>query len=116
MNQTQLTGYGLIASACVLAAALAINLNDKDLLPSAHAEMVLSTPQNLNFLTTRTQANEECLFIIDNINHKLLIYKLDNNRKRLELSGSEDLQKMFNIKAAGFFDNAQGPAVARVGR
>mgnify|MGYP000310998200 CR=1 FL=1 len=98
MNQTQLTGFGLIASACALAAALFINLNDKSLLPSAEAEMVLSTPQNLTFLTTRTQVNEESLFVIDNFNHKLLIYALDPARKRLELSGAEDLKKMFEIK------------------
>ena len=100
MNQTQLTCCGLIASACALAAALFINMNEKQLLPSAHAEMVLTTPQNLSFLTTRTQANEESLFVIDNFNHKLLIYKLDPGRKRLELAGAEDLQKVFNIKAA----------------
>ncbi len=98
MNQTQLTGFGLIASACALAAALFINLQDKQLLPSAEAEMVLVTPQNLTFLTTRTQTNEESLFVIDNFNHKLLIYKLDTSRKRLELAGSEDLKRIFEIK------------------
>ena len=98
MNQTQLTCCGLMASAFALAAALFINLNEKQLLPSAEAEMVLTTPQNLSFLTTRTQANEESLFVIDNINHKLLIYKLDTSRKRLDLAGAEDLKKVFNIK------------------
>jgi hypothetical protein len=97
MNQTRLTCFGLIASACALAAALFINLNDKNLLPSAEAEMVLSQT-NLSFLTTRTQANEECLFVIDNTTSKLLIYKLDNNRKRLELVGLEDLAKLFKTK------------------
>jgi hypothetical protein len=98
MNQTQLTGFGLIASACALAAALFINLQDKQLLPTAEAEMVVVTPQNLTFLTTRTQSNEESLFVIDNFNHKLLIYKLDPGRKRLDLAGSEDLKRIFEIK------------------
>lgn len=98
MNQTQLTCCGLIASACVLAAALAINLQDKNLLPSAQAEMVLSTPNNLMFLTTRTNNNEESLFVIDNINNRLMIYKLDNTRRRLELAAAEDLQKLFQVR------------------
>jgi hypothetical protein len=98
MNQTRLTCMGLIASACALAAALFINLHNKNLLPSAQAEMVLSVGQNLSFLTTRTQTGEECLFVIDNTTSKLLIYKLDGSRKRLEMVGNEDLAKHFRVK------------------
>lgn len=94
LSQTHLVCYGLIASACLLAAALIVQMEDKQILPSAQAELVLSA-DNLSFLTTPTQPNEESLFVLDNVNEKLLIYSLDIARKRVELVGSEDLKKLF---------------------
>ncbi len=112
-NQIKLAGLGLIASACALAAALFINLHEKQLLPSAQAEMVLVTPNNLSFLTTKTQTNEESLFVIDNINHKLLIYKLDPGRKRLNLAASEDLKRIFEIRVGAAGGGNEGVARAK---
>lgn len=96
-KQTQLVGFGLIASACLLAAALVMNLQNRDILPAAKAEMVTST-NSLSFLTTRTNTQEECLFVVDNVTQKMLIYRLDLSRKRLELAGVEDLKKVFEVK------------------
>ena len=94
LSQTHLVCYGLIASACLLTAALVVQMDDKQILPTAQAELVLNA-DNLTFLTTQTQPNEEALFVLDNVNEKLLIYSLDVARKRLELVGSEDLKTLF---------------------
>lgn len=94
LTQTHLICYSLIASACLLAAALVVQMDEKQILPTAEADLVISA-ENLTFLTTQTQPNEESLFVLDNVNEKLLIYSLDINRKRLELVGSEDLKKLF---------------------
>jgi hypothetical protein len=101
-KQTQLVGFFLIASACLLAAALVMNLQNRgiSLDSTARAEMVTST-NSLSFLTTRTNANEECLFVVDNVTQKMLIYRLDIAKKRLELAGVEDLKKVFAVKAGG---------------
>ncbi len=99
MNSIQTTCYALFASACVLAAALFMTLSQKNqsLDSAAHAEMVLNA-NNLSFLTTRTNAGEEALFVLDNTSARLLIYKTDLAKKRLELVGSEDLKTLFEIK------------------
>lgn len=97
MNQIQLACCSLIASACVLTGLLVVNMEDKQILPSADADLVIASP-NLTLMTTRTQANEESLFVLDGQSHKLLIYHLDLARKRVELSASEDLRKLFNLK------------------
>jgi len=109
LTQTQLACYGLVGSACLLAAALVVQLDGKNVLPAARGDLVLSA-ENLTFLTTRTQPNEEALFVLDNVNEKLLIYSLDLARKRLELVGSQDLKKLFAGGAQGNAGPEPAPA------
>ena len=99
MNKIQATCYALFASACLLTAAIFMTLSQKNqsLESSAQAEMVITT-NNLSFLTTRTNAGEEALFVLDNTNAHLMIYKTDLSKKRLELVGFEDLKKLFSLK------------------
>ena len=97
MNSTKMTCFALLGSACLLAAVLVVQLDDKQILPQANAEMVINS-QNMAFLTTSTQPNEEALFVLDNSSQRLLIYTLDLARKRLELSGTQDLKKLFGAK------------------
>ena len=75
-------------------------MENKQILSSADADLVIASPA-LTLMTTKTQANEESLFVLDNNSHKLLIYRLDIARERLDLAGSQDLRKLFNVKAAG---------------
>ncbi|MEX2214081.1 MAG: hypothetical protein WD768_08140 [Phycisphaeraceae bacterium] len=98
MNSIQTTCYALFASACVLTAALFMTLSQKNqtLDAAAEAEMVL-TANTLSFLTTRTNAGEEALFVLDNTSARLLIYKTDLAKKRIELVASEDLKKLFEM-------------------
>ena len=100
MNQIQLACYSLIASACILAALLVVNMENKQILSSADADLVIAS-QSMTLMTTKTQANEESLFVLDNNSHMLLIYRLDIARDRIDLAGSQDLRKLFEIKAAG---------------
>ncbi len=98
MKPIQAACYSLIASACILAAALFTTLSNKNqsLDSAARADMVVQT-NNLAFLTTRTNANEEALFVLDNTAGRLMIYKTDLGRKRIEFVESQDLKKLFNI-------------------
>ncbi len=100
MNQVQLACCSLIASACVLIGLLVVNMEDKQILPSANADLVIAGT-NITLMTTKTQPNEESLFLLDGQNHRLLIYHLDLARKRIELAASEDLRKIFNNKGGG---------------
>ena len=61
----------------------------------------LTAGTNITLMTTKTQGNEESLFVLDGQSHRLLIYHLDLSRKRIELSASEDLRKMFAEKGVG---------------
>ena len=94
MKNLKMTCFALLGSACLLAAVLVVQLEDKQVLSQANAEMVINS-QNMVFLTTRTQPAEEALFVLDNQSKRLLIYKLNLARKRLELAASEDLGKLF---------------------
>lgn len=100
MNQTQLACCSLIASACILIGLLVVTMEDKQVLPSADAELVIAGT-SITLMTTKTQGNEESLFVLDGQSHRLLIYHLDLARKRVELSASEDLRKLFNEKGVG---------------
>ncbi|MEX2214080.1 MAG: hypothetical protein WD768_08135 [Phycisphaeraceae bacterium] len=101
MNSTQASGFALALSACLILAALVVTMNQKGqtLEPRAEAEMVL-TANGLSFLTTRTNAGEEALFVLDNTSARLLIYKTDLAKKRIELVATEDLKRLFELAAA----------------
>lgn len=117
MTQMKLTCFGLLASACLLAALLVVQIDDRRLLPGARAEMVVNTT-SLTFLTTQTQPGEEALFVLDNTSQKLLIYKTDKSRKRVELAGLEELPKLFELKNADAGGQAApgAPALGRAAR
>ena len=93
MNRTHAACYSLIASMFVLAGLLIVNVSGR-LTPSAHADMVVGK-ESLTLLTASTRAGEEALFVLDSINEKLLIYRLDVAKKQLDLAGSTDLRQLF---------------------
>lgn len=92
-----LTCYALFASACVLTAALVVTASQKSILPAANAELVINAG-GLQFLTATTEQDTvESLFVLDSASGKLLVYKLDQGKKRIELIGLEDVKKRFGI-------------------
>lgn len=97
-NTTRITlaCYGLLASAMVLAGLLIVQLQHRqpDLLPAAQANMLLTADQ-YSFLTARTRNNEDGLFVIDNRERKLLIYRIDTSRKRMEPLQIIDIDQIF---------------------
>jgi hypothetical protein len=93
MNRTQAACYSLIASLFVLASLLIVSVSGR-LTPLAHAEMVVNK-EGLTLLTASTRSGEESLFVLDAINEKLLIYRLDLGKKQLELAGAADLRHLF---------------------
>lgn len=93
MNRTQAACYSLIASMFVLAGLLIVNVSGR-LTPSAHADMIIGK-ESLTLLTASTRSGEEALFVLDSINEKLMIYRLDISKKQLELAGGADLRQLF---------------------
>ena len=95
MTRTQLACCVLIASAFFLGGLLVKSLQDRWLAP-AHAEMVVGT-DSVTMMTAHTRPDEEALFTLDGFNEKLLIYRLDVGKRRLELAHSVDLPSLFDL-------------------
>lgn len=116
MNSTTritLACYGLLASALVLAGLLIVQLQRRqpELLPAAQANMLLTADQ-FSFLTARTRNNEDGLFVIDNRERKLLIYRVDTSRRRMEPLQIVDIDQIFRQIRQERRDNdrnARGP-------
>lgn len=92
MTRTETACYGLIASAFVLAGMLLIQLSSMP--NTAEASLVIAR-DNFTLLTAKTRSNEESLFIINNLTDRLLIYKLNLARNRIELAGGANLAEIF---------------------
>jgi hypothetical protein len=91
MNRTHLAICFLTASAFVLSGLLIVRLDTN----TARGELV-SNHDSLTFLTARTKKDEEPLFVLDNINARLLILRTNYNRKRIVRAISLDLRKEFS--------------------
>ena len=96
MNRTQLATCFLTASAFVLAGLLITHLDTN----TAKGEQLVNY-ESLTFLTARTKKDEEPLFVLDNINARLLILRANFNRKRIELATTLDLRREFSDQARG---------------
>lgn len=103
MNRIQLACYSLIASAIVLVGLLVVSL-PRWWSPTAQASLVLGK-DTLTLMTAKTRPDEEALFVLDGLNQKLLIYRLDLVKKQLELAGNADLVQLF---ASGGGDDGKG--------
>ncbi|MEX2216314.1 MAG: hypothetical protein WD768_19540 [Phycisphaeraceae bacterium] len=53
---------------------------------------------NTGAMCVRCGADEDCFVLVDNSNYRLLIYKIDLAKKRVELVATEDLRKLFELK------------------
>lgn len=93
MNRTQIANCFLLASAFVLGGLLLVKLDGR-LTSSAYADQVVSE-DTLTFMTARTKSDDEALFMIDNINARLLIFQTDVNRKKMAVVESVDLSARF---------------------
>ncbi len=95
MTRIQLACYTLIASAVVLAGLLIMQLGRHSTGSEAQAAMVIAR-DNFAMLTTQTRSGEEALFVLDNQTGRLLIYRLDVQKKNLRLVANEDLPRIFS--------------------
>jgi len=105
MTRIETACFGLIASAFLLAGMLLLQVSSMP--NTAEASLVISR-NNFTLLTAKTRSNEESLFVINNSTDRLLIYKLDLARKRIELSGSADLADLFQRGGGGGDDDGGG--------
>ena len=83
MTRINVACFCLLASAFALGGVLLVNLST-DLEPTAHADMVV-TRDNFTFMTALTADGAESIFLLDNLNEKLLIYDPDLGRKEIKL-------------------------------
>jgi hypothetical protein len=90
MKRFDFACYSLLASAFVLAAIVLVQLQSRSVLPTANAEMVLNRG-NLTLMTAQTRPNEESVFVLENSTSTLLVYKIDVNRKRIDLARKQEL-------------------------
>lgn len=89
----------LWASAAILAALLIVQAGKTLPGPSlALAEMV-ATRDGFTAMTTTSSGTEELLYLLDERDEKLLVYRVQNNR-RIEQLANIDVRRMF-LDAAG---------------
>ena len=105
MTRIQLACFGLIASAFTLAALLVANFDTSLRLESqAQAEMVISR-DNFTIMTAKTRNGEEALFVLDNANGRLMIYRLDMGRKQLQIAEAIEMETLFSRASGGGSDS-----------
>ena len=99
MTRIEIACYALIATAFMLAGILVVALDGYHA-ESAHANMVIAR-DNFTLMTANTRQTEEALFVLDNANARLLIYRLDLPRKQLLPIGAFSLQDLFRQGRGG---------------
>ena len=101
MTRIETACYALLAAAFVLAGILVVQLNAR-FTAEAQASLVIAR-DNFTLMTARTRQNEEALFVLDNSNGRLLIYRLNlaGRRKQLERVGAFHVEALFKKGSAG---------------
>ncbi len=100
MKPIEVACYCLIASAFMLGGLLFSNIRGSLLEQEAKADMVVSR-ENFTVMTARTRANEEAVFVLNNITNRLLIYRMNVARNELELVANEDISRQFGLAGGG---------------
>lgn len=100
MKRFELAGYSLLASAFVLAGLLIVQMQNHSVLATANAEMVLNRG-NITLMTAKTRPNEEAIFVLENTTAKLLVYRVDAGRKRIDLARSAELAPWIRAASSG---------------
>ncbi len=97
LSRTQVACACLAASAFMLAALLLASLAGRfaPLTAPAEASMV-QTADDYVLLTAQTRNGEESLFVLDNRERKLLIYRTDVSRGRMAPYVIEDIDSIFS--------------------
>jgi len=106
MKRFEVASLSLLASAFVLAGLLVVQMQNHSVLPSANAEMVLNRG-NITLMTAQTRPNEEAVFVLENTTAKLLVYKVDAGKKRIDLAKTSDLGQWLR-QAAGNRNSSGG--------
>ena len=95
MNRTQFACCILLGSAFVLAGLLLSHVGSHNMTPTAYADQVINQGA-FTFLTVSTRTGEDSLFVLDNVNERLVILTSDVGRKKLEIVNSVDLTQVFS--------------------
>lgn len=117
MNRIQLACLSLIASAFLMAGLLVVQLGSNGqsigLNSPAYGSGQVIARDNFTLLTARTRENEDSLFVLESTVGRLLVYRLDATRNRLEVAGGANLADVFQIPRGG---NDEDEAPGRRGR
>ncbi len=99
MNRTQSACCVLLASAFVLGGLLIVRAQDRWLSP-VYADMVVNKGP-VSAVTARTGTDEEALFVLDDFNETILIYRADIGHGELELAGTIDIPSLMAHRGGG---------------
>lgn len=93
MNRLQYACFALIASAFVLAGMLVMQMSGRLVQPAYAGEAILR--DNLTAVSAQSREGEDALFVLDSISERMLIYRLEAGKKRMELMASVNLAEVF---------------------
>lgn len=106
MNRIQYACFALIASAFVLAGMLVSQMGSRLVQPAYAGEAILR--DNLSTVTAQAREGEDALFVLDSISERLMIYRLEAGKKRLELAASVNLAELFAGGGGNAADDRRG--------
>lgn len=106
MDRNHYACYALIASAFVLCGLIVTQLGGRVVQPAHASEAILR--DNLTVVTAQSRDGEDALFVLDSISERLMIYRLEVGKKRMELVASTDLAQVFaQVPTAGGDDGSR---------
>lgn len=102
MDRIPYACYALIASAFVLSGLILTQLSGRVVQPAHAGEAILR--DNLTVVTAQSRDGEDALYVLDSVTERLMVYRLDVAKKRLELAAMTDLAQVFAQVPAGAGD------------
>lgn len=94
MTKIQTACYCLLASAFVLTGVLIVQVDKTSAPKTAQADQVIAQSQ-FSLMTASTRGEEESLFILDNRQGTLVVYKPNIPRAQLEVVAVVSMQELF---------------------
>lgn len=93
MNKIHYACFALIASAFVLSGMIVMQLSGRVVGEAYAGEAILR--DNLTAVTAQSRDGEDALFVVDSISERLMVYRLEAARRRMELVAQANLADVF---------------------
>lgn len=100
MTRIQTACYCLLASAFVLTGVLIVRVDSTSDANTAQADQVIAQPL-FSMMTAKTRGDEESLFVLDNRQGALVVYKPNIGREQLEVVTVLSMDDIFGNRGGG---------------